>query len=877
MGSELSKRYDVDKDATGSGGHGYQWKSYQATRKKDGLEVSVFVFEKAALEKQLRNQKSLFEKVVMTARRDVATLANLAGIERRQLEKVRAAAAGPTSLRDAMASAALGVGTAVATASRKAPPGCLQLIETLESRQAIVFVGERVACSLGNALHKTWPGVASDKVPSHWRDGAFTTAEVARGAASLADALQALKGAGGLVQRAHLGVSPESIWLTKTGDWRLGGFGLALSIPAGQYGVASPYFATEGAIGGELTGEPKLEYTSPELTKNGDRVAAPACDVFSLGCVLWEVFTGSKALQGCDNLHGHRSACSRLQQLDPSQLPSLVRDAVSRSLAVHPQSRLDAAALRGCPLFHAPAVAALKELDALPSRDPSLAAAFLGNLTSMLDAQKADVEYRECFTDRTLLIVVLPSLDACVRAQPKLCAPAAPALLACAARLDARAFRKSIQPILERFLVDAAGPQAVLAVVEHATLLLDRADASWAAKRVVDALARALRDDAGPRLRDAALRQLASSDVLDAVIAKASIAARNGVSSRVSTDLVPAVCRCVASKTCALATRVTAHKALAAALDRPPATPPEVLMRVVLPALRDSVRLVHGQPALAMCVLGCFDLVAKRLPEQSRILRDVLPSLIPLLDEKALNARQFDMVAGRVEAMLASAIQARRGELDSPSSVQPRLSAPDPFRATPSPPAAAPAPVPRAPSPAADVYRGAGSSHASDYNFGAGAMPGDPLALTSASHARAPAVPIPKLPKPPAPAPRRRGPPARGPPKQQDAVWRPPGSSNGGVAKLTAQLAAEDPFAAGNDPFASSGGASPAFGGASSVDPFAAVGLSSGDPFAGMGGATNAPMPSMGGLPPPPGGADPFAGMSAAPAPASSAFDFMNS
>ncbi len=869
MGSELSKRYDVDKDATGSGGHGYQWKSYQATRKKDGLEVSVFVFEKAALEKQLRNQKSLFEKVVMTARRDVATLANLAGIERRQLEKVRAAAAGPTSLRDAMASAALGVGTAVATASRKAPPGCLQLIETLESRQAIVFVGERVACSLGNALHKTWPGVASDKVPSHWRDGAFTTAEVARGAASLADALQALKGAGGMVQRAHLGVSPESIWLTKTGDWRLGGFGLALSIPAGQYGVASPYFANEGAIGGELTGEPRLEYTSPELTKNGDRVAAPACDVFSLGCVLWEVFTGSKALQGCDNLYGHRSACSRLQQLDPSQLPSLVRDAVSRSLAVHPQSRLDAAALRGCPLFHAPAVAALKELDALPSRDPSLAAAFLGNLTSMLDSG-ADVEYRECCTDRTLLIVVLPSLDACVRAQPKLCAPAAPALLACAARLDARAFRKSIQPILERFLVDAAGPQAVLAVVEHATLLLDRADASWAAKRVVDALARALRDDAGPRLRDAALRQLASSDVLDAVIAKASIAARNGVSSRVSTDLVPAVCRCVASKTCALATRVTAHKALAAALDRPPATPPEVLMRVVLPALRDSVRLVHGQPALAMCVLGCFDLVAKRLPEQSRILRDVLPSLIPLLDEKALNARQFDMVAGRVEAMLASAIQARRGELDSPSSVQPRMSAPDPFRATPSPPAAAPAPVPRAPSPA---YGGD-----PDYNFGAGAMPGDPLALTSASHARAPAVPIPKLPKPPAPAPRRRGPPARGPPKQQDAVWRPPGSSNGGVAKLTAQLAAEDPFAAGNDPFASGGASAPAFGGGASVDPFASVGLSSGDPFAGMGGATNAPMPSMGGLPPPPGGADPFAGMSAAaPAPASSAFDFMNS
>lgn len=869
MGSELSKRYDVDADATGSGGHGYQWKSYRATRKKDGLEVSVFVFEKASLKKNLLGNKSLYEKIVMTARRDVATLANLAGIERRQLEKVRAAAAGPASLRDAVASAALGVGTATATATRKAPPGCLQLIETLESRQAIVFVGECVACSLGNALHQMWPGVEPAKVPQAWRDATFTTAEVARGAASLTDALQALKGTHGLEPRAHLGVAPDAIWLTGTGDWRLGGFGLAVSVPAGQYGVASPYFGAK-ALAGELTGEPHLAYSAPELTKTSDRVAAPACDVFSLGCVLWEVFTSSKALKGCANLYGHRTACAQLAHLDPSQLPPLVRDAVTRALAVHPQSRLDAAALRGCPLFHAPAVAALKELDALPGREPSLAASFLGNLASMLDT-KADLEYRECFNDRALQIVVLPALDACVRAQPKLCAHAAPALLACAARLDARAFRRSIQPILERFLTDTAGPQAILAVVEHAPMLLDRADAAWAAKRVVDALARALRDDAEPRLRDAALKQLSQSEVLDAVIAKASIASRGGVSSRVSMDLVPAICRCVASKTSALSTRVTAHKALAAALDRPPATPPEVLMRVVLPALRDSVRLVNGQPALAMCVLGCFDLVAKRLPEQSRILRDVLPSLIPLLDEKALNARQFDMVANRVEAMLQAAIAARRREVDSLSAVQPRLSAPDPFRAAPPPPAApspaaSPALFPRAPSPAAAVYRGAGSSHSSDYNFSAGAMPGDPLALHSA------AAPIPRLPKPPAPAPRRRGPPARGPPKQQDAVWRPPGAAaaNGNVAALTAQLAAEDPFAAGNtfaaapaDPFAAG-------------DPFAAVGLSSADPFAGMGGAANAPM---GGMPPP--GSDPFAnaGLSAAPASssASSAFDFMNS
>ena len=65
----------------------------------------------------------------------------------------------------------------------------------------------------------------------------------------------------------------------------------------------------------------------------------------------------------------------------------------------------------------------------------------------------------------------------------------------------------------------------------------------------------------------------------------------------------------------------------------------------------------------AMCVLGCYDVVAKRLPERSRITRDVLPALVPLLDEKTLNAKQFEMVVVRVEQMLAAAVKARRTEL----------------------------------------------------------------------------------------------------------------------------------------------------------------------------------------------------------------------
>ncbi|KAH8056658.1 hypothetical protein JL721_9940 [Aureococcus anophagefferens] len=687
MGNELAKRYAIEPDATGSGGHGYSWKSYSATRKKDGLEVSVFGFDKSALEKKLRGQgKDLVRQIVEVMRRDVEVMAEYSGVDPKALEKARApAASGGASLRDAMMSGVTGV--AVATATKRAPLGCLQLIETLESRTAAVFVGERVARSLGNAVHNLWPNVDAAHVPRDWLSADLSEAEVSRGGASLCDALMAMRGVGGLPPRCHLGVSPENVWLTKTGDWRLGGFGLSLPLPPGQYGVPSPYFggaagadgyqAGDGAELALLTGGPRLSYCAPELTAEGQRIVSCAADVFSLGCVLWEAYgkrgMGSRGqrsaplLDGCgDSLYRHRSmvATKLAQNLDVALLPPLARDAVGRALAPGPAGRPDAAALRGCPAFHSTPVMALKELDGLASRDPTGAMSFLGSLAPML-AEDAPPEMAACFDDRALkVVVVVPNLDAATRARPQLCAHASAAVLACAKRLDAADFRTTLQPLLERFLGDEKTPPAALhAVVSHAGLLLERADAAWAATRVTDALCRALREASGAALVDAALAQLGDGDTLDALVAKSSLAGPGGACGKLSGELVPAVCRVAVAATSPLGCKVRAHKALAACLERPAATPPDVVSGVCVPALHASVKKVDGHPALAMCVLGCYDVVAKRLPERSRITRDVLPALVPLLDEKTLNAKQFEMVVVRVEQMLAAAVKARRTEL----------------------------------------------------------------------------------------------------------------------------------------------------------------------------------------------------------------------
>ena len=145
-----------------------------------------------------------------------------------------------------------------------------------------------------------------------------------------------------------------------------------------------------------------------------------------------------------------------------------------------------------------------------------------------------------------------------------------------------------------------------------------------------EALCRALKEGSGVALVEAALAQLGDSDALDALVAKSSLAGPGGACAKLANDLVPAVCRAAVSPQMPLGAKVRAHKALAACLERPAATPDDVVRQLVVPALHASVKKVDGHPALAMCVLGCYDVVAKRLPERGRITRDVLPALARL-------------------------------------------------------------------------------------------------------------------------------------------------------------------------------------------------------------------------------------------------------
>ena len=83
----------------------------------------------------------------------------------------------------------------------------------------------------------------------------------------------------------HRDLKPENVWLTEDGSAKLGDFGIALTIGG-----------TRLTIPGGIVGT--AAYMSPEQALG--REATPRSDLYSLGCVVYELVTGRPPFQGDD-------------------------------------------------------------------------------------------------------------------------------------------------------------------------------------------------------------------------------------------------------------------------------------------------------------------------------------------------------------------------------------------------------------------------------------------------------------------------------------------------------------------------------------------------------------------------------------------------
>jgi eukaryotic-like serine/threonine-protein kinase len=138
----------------------------------------------------------------------------------------------------------------------------------------------------------------------------------------------------------HRDLKPENIFLTFDGRVKILDFGVARLEPQGSV-ESAPTIEAQTKTGTVMG---TVGYISPEQVRGG-RVD-PRSDIFSLGCILYEMATGRRAFCG-ENPGETLAAILRDEPKDPGDLvpdlPENLRLVILRCLSKYPDSRLESA------------------------------------------------------------------------------------------------------------------------------------------------------------------------------------------------------------------------------------------------------------------------------------------------------------------------------------------------------------------------------------------------------------------------------------------------------------------------------------------------------------------------------------------------------
>lgn len=506
-------------------------------------------------------------------------------------------------------------------------PSVLRLVAPLEeTRTQLVFLTEPVFASLDDVIHTQahLPGHVQEQL----RKLKLSELEIKHGMLQIADALTFLHNDAGIVHRS---VNPLTIIITRSGAWKLAGFGFATPIAINAVRGNSFDYSDRhpSTLGSAL--QPLLSYVAPELVATGQNVSVlPSADVFSLALLAYELATQRPFLPLACSLIEYESCLRGLPLSDLPGAPTGLAPMLRQMLAPAPEARPPIASFAGCPYFMGDVhLRALKFLDSIIQKSVEQRAAFLHDLPNMA-AQ---------FDSRVLLYIVLPPLLQELRTK-ELQAAALPIVMTIIRVQSPEEFTDLTLPSLKPLLENATG-ETLLLLTRSAPVFSSAAGGKGPAAQLVPRLmVRALQSD-DARCQEEALRQIAGmSDGMDYEILKKEV-------------LQAVHATCLATTTASV--RVSAFKAMAAVAGRVDIGEAEKML-----ATAATCVAVDKTAPTAMCVLGLGDALARKWGPKLAAER-VLPTIAPLLVVPSLSGSQFATAAKSVRDIVALIEKSRAG------------------------------------------------------------------------------------------------------------------------------------------------------------------------------------------------------------------------
>ncbi|EFN75753.1 SCY1-like protein 2 [Harpegnathos saltator] len=331
----IRNMYEIGKQSATAGPEN-AWRIYDGYRKKDRMEVSIFLFDKRSVEKVYKPKR---REAVTDILREGAT----------QMERL-------------------------------SHPKLLQAYKVEECADTLAFASEPVLASLANVLAykeqlasnlaaQSSTSMAKQNHPpttSHCRstfvkEYELIELEVKYGLLQITEALLFLHN----IKYLHRNVCPTSIIITKRGTWKLSGFEFI------EKANEIPIVVQSWTKNMSKMTQPNLDYIAPEVQQK--KIASFCSDMYSLGMTICAIYNEGRPLIQAN--HSSSDYLKQLEILDDQVtvilplVPIPLREAVTRLLHKDPEQRPTAQVLTMIKFFRDPFVHALQFLDVSKMKD----------------------------------------------------------------------------------------------------------------------------------------------------------------------------------------------------------------------------------------------------------------------------------------------------------------------------------------------------------------------------------------------------------------------------------------------------------------------------------------------------------------------------